>query len=222
MQAQRIVMNTAAFASSEIDSGTEAARIEAPSDYQLAQEAARGDMEAFEELYRRHNRRVYALCFRMTHNVSEAEDHVQEVFIHLFHTIGSFRGESSFGTWLHRLTVNRVLMHFRKSVVRMERTTEDGETPVQVVRGTENPNAMPVIDNIALNRAIERLPPGYRSIFVLYDIEGYEHEEIAQMLGISVGTTKSQLHKARRKLRELLRREISPQNLSLPVSRNAI
>lgn len=176
-------------------------------DYGLTQSAAQGDMGAFEQLYQRHNRRVYSLCLRMTGNVSEAEDLAQEVFIQLFRKIGSFRGESAFTTWLHRLTVNQVLMHFRKRGVKMEQTTEDGETPVQIVKGTENPNAMPVVDRIALDKAISQLPPGYRTVFTLHDIEGHEHEEIARMLGCSVGTSKSQLHKARMKLRGLLRQQ---------------
>jgi RNA polymerase sigma-70 factor, ECF subfamily len=176
-------------------------------DYALAQKAAKGDMVAFEELYQRHNRRVYSLCLRMTSNVSEAEDLAQEVFIQLFRKIGSFRGESAFTTWLHRLTVNQVLMHFRKRGVKMEQTTDDGETPIQIVKGTENPNAMPVVDRIALDKAISQLPPGYRTVFTLHDIEGHEHEEIARMLGCSVGTSKSQLHKARMKLRGLLRQQ---------------
>ena len=174
------------------------------SDYTLAQKAARGDIQAFEELYQRHNRRVYSLCLRMTANVTDAEDLAQEVFIQLFRKVGSFRGESAFTTWLHRLTVNQVLMHFRKRGVRMEQTTEDGETAVGVVKGTENQRAMPIVDRIALDRAIAQLPPGYRMVFTLHDIEGHEHEEIARMLGRSVGTSKSQLHKARMKLRALL------------------
>jgi len=186
-----------------------AAETETPqsTDYELAQKAASGDMGAFEQLYQRHNRRVYSLCLRMTGNVSEAEDLAQEVFIQLFRKIGSFRGESAFTTWLHRLTVNQVLMHFRKRGVRMETTTEDGETPIQIVKGTENPNSMPVVDRIALDKAIAQLPPGYRTVFTLHDIEGHEHEEIARMLGCSVGTSKSQLHKARMKLRGLLRQQ---------------
>src|SRR5436305_6230368 len=100
------------------------------SDYELTQKAADGDMKAFEQLYQRHNRRVYSLCLRMTQNVTEAEDLAQEVFIQLFRKIGSFRGESAFTTWLHRLTVNQVLMHFRKRAVRREQTTADGEVPV--------------------------------------------------------------------------------------------
>ena len=178
-------------------------------DYTLARAAAQGDMKAFEELYDRHHRRVYSLCLRMTQNASEAEDLAQEAFIQLFRKIGSFRGESAFTTWLHRLTVNQVLMHFRKRSVKLERTTEEGETPVQIVRGTENPNAMPVLDRIELDRAMQQLPPGYRSVFFLHDVEGHEHEEIAKMLGVAVGTSKSQLHKARMKLRRLLKQTSS-------------
>ena len=174
------------------------------SDFELAQAAAAGDMRSFEELYERHNRRVYSLCLRMTQNVAEAEDLTQEAFIQLFKKIGSFRGESAFTTWLHRLTVNQVLMHFRRRNVRMEQTTDDGDVPVQVVKGTEDPARMPVVDRIALDNAIAKLPPGYRSVFVLHDVEGHEHEEIARLLGCSVGTSKSQLHKARMKLRNLL------------------
>jgi len=179
----------------------------ADSDHGLARKAAQGDMNAFEQLYERHNRRVYSLCLRMTQNIAEAEDLAQEVFIQLLRKIGSFRGDSAFTTWLHRLTVNQVLMHFRKKSVKLEHTTEEGETPVQVVRGTENPRSMPVVDRIALDKALEQLPPGYRSVFVLHDVEGYEHEEIAKMLGVAVGTSKSQLHKARMKLRSLLKQQ---------------
>jgi RNA polymerase sigma-70 factor, ECF subfamily len=175
------------------------------SDHALAIAAGEGDMNAFEQLYERHNRRVYALCLRMTQNVAEAEDLAQEVFIQLFRKIGSFRGESAFTTWLHRLTVNQVLMHFRKRSVKVERTTDEGETPEQIVRGTENPNAMPVLDRIALDTALRQLPPGYRTVFVLHDVEGRDHEEIAKILGVAVGTSKSQLHKARMKLRGILR-----------------
>src|SRR5687767_8678452 len=180
-------------------------------DYELTKKAAEGDMKAFEELYQRHNRRVYSLCLRMTGNVVEAEDLAQEVFIQLHRKVGSFRGESAFTTWLHRLTVNQVLMHFRRRGVRMEQTTEDGEAPVQVVRGTEDPGRMPVVDRIALDKAVGSLPPGYRTVFVLHDVEGHEHEEIARLLGCSVGTSKSQLHKARMKLRTLLRQQNPPQ-----------
>jgi RNA polymerase sigma-70 factor, ECF subfamily len=179
-------------------------------DYELTQAASRGDMAAFEEIYRRHHRRVYSLCLRMTQNQSEAEDLAQDVFVQLFRKAGSFRGESAFTTWLHRMTVNQVLMHFRRKKVRDERSGEDEETPDRAEPGTENPNAMPVVDRIALDHAIKQLPPGYRTTFVLHDIEGYEHEEVARIMGCSVGTSKSQLHKARMKLRALLKRQHAP------------
>jgi RNA polymerase sigma-70 factor (ECF subfamily) len=177
------------------------------SDYELAQKAAGGDLGAFEELYRRHFRRVYALALRMTANPEEAEDLAQETFIQLFKKIGMFRGESAFTTWLHRMTVNQVLMHFRRRKSRPEYTSEEGETPDQIVKGTENQARMPVVDRIVLEDAIAKLPAGYRSVFVLHDVEGYEHNEVAEMLGISEGTSKSQLHKARLKLRSLIRQQ---------------
>ncbi len=178
-----------------------------PSDFELAQKSAAGDTSAFEELYHRHFRRVYALCLRMMGNPTEAEDMTQEVFLQLFNKIGMFRGESAFTTWLHRMTVNQVLMHFRKKSTRSELLTDEGETPIQIVQGTANPNAMPVVDRISLERALKQLPVGYRTVFVLHDIEGYEHYEIAGMLGIAEGTSKSQLHKARLKLRQLIREQ---------------
>jgi RNA polymerase sigma-70 factor (ECF subfamily) len=173
-------------------------------DLSLCRLAAGNNLAAFELLYQRYHRRTNSLCLRMTNSQTEAEDLTQEVFIQLFRKIGSFRGDSAFSTWLHRLTVNQVLMHFRRRSVKNEKTSEDGEIPEQTVSGTENPNKMPVIDRLALNRAIEQLPPGYKKVFWLHDVEGYEHEEIARMLKLSVGTSKSQLHKARLKLRGLL------------------
>jgi RNA polymerase sigma-70 factor (ECF subfamily) len=168
--------------------------------------ALAGDsMSGFDELYRKHYRRVYSICLRMTGNIAEAEDLTQEVFIQLNRKLSSFRGESAFTTWLHRLTVNQVLMHFRKRSVKSELTTEDGEMPDSIDPDTINPETMPIIDRIALEIAIAQLPPGYRTVFVLHDVEGYEHEEIARILGCSAGTSKSQLHKARLKLRRLLR-----------------
>jgi RNA polymerase sigma-70 factor (ECF subfamily) len=177
-------------------------------DFDLAQASARGDMKAFEALYERHHRRVYSLCLRMVANSTEAEDLAQEVFIQLFRKIGSFRGESAFTTWLHRLTVNHVLMHFRKKGVKYEKTTEEGEIgEVQdIIQSiSERPR---FVDRIALDKAISELPPGYRAVFVLHDVEGFEHEEVAGLLGVSVGTSKSQLHKARMRLRELLNKKV--------------
>ena len=171
-----------------------------------------GEMEAFEEIYHLHHKRVYSICFRMVRNASDAEDLTQQVFIQLFRNLHTFRGESSFTTWLHRMTVNQVLMHFRRRVVKTEKTTEDGSTPIRIVSGTENPSRMALIDRIALNQAIGQLPPGYRMVFILHDLEGFDHDEIGKILGCAVGTSKSQLHKARQRLRKLLtRRRTTPQ-----------
>lgn len=154
---------------------------------------------------------MYSLCLRMTANTTEAEDLTQEVFMQLFRKLGTFRGESAFSTWLHRLSVNAVLMHLRKKglqAVPLDDTTEteEGETPKKEIGGPDNMLAGS-LDRVNLERAIERLPPGYKTIFVLHDIEGYEHNEIAEMMGCSVGNSKSQLHKARMKLREFLQEE---------------
>jgi RNA polymerase sigma-70 factor (ECF subfamily) len=172
-------------------------------DLMLAKMASEGNLEAFETLYHRHYKRVYNLCLRMLNDSSEAEDLTQEVFIQLYRKIKSFRGDSAFSTWLYRLTVNQVLMHFRKRQVRNEKTTEDGEMPPQVLNQDAPANSNP-IDKIAIEKAVMQLPRGYRTVFVLHDVKGFEHEEIAKMLGLSVGTSKSQLHKARLKLRSLL------------------
>ncbi len=179
-------------------------------DFELTQSAAKGDMAAFEEIYQRHHRRVYSICLRMLQNAYEAEDLTQDVFIQLYRKVGSFRGDSAFTTWLHRMTVNQVLMHFRKRNVKYEKTTEEGETPDQIVTGTSDPDRMPIVDKIALENAIDQLPMGYKNVFVLHDVEGFEHEEVARILGCSVGTSKSQLHKARLKLRKLLKKKANP------------
>jgi RNA polymerase sigma-70 factor (ECF subfamily) len=172
--------------------------------------AKQGDALAFQELYDRHKRRVYSLCLRMTANTAEAEDLTQEAFLQLYRKIATFRGESAFSTWLHRLSVNVVLMHLRRKnlpVVSLEETTQGGgedDTPKKDF-GAEDLALAGSIDRLQLQRAVDDLPPGYRSIFVLHDIEGYEHNEIAKIVGCSIGNSKSQLHKARMKLRDLLR-----------------
>ncbi|MFL6254790.1 MAG: RNA polymerase sigma factor [Pyrinomonadaceae bacterium] len=174
------------------------------SDFALAQRAAQGDVQAFEELFRLHRRLVYGLCLRMTQDVAEAEDVTQEVFVLLFRKIGGFRGEANFTTWLHRLTVNQVLMRFRKNKSRREDALEDEDLQPHESARTSSPKASQLIDRITLESAIAKLPPGYRAAFILHDVEGYEHEEVARILGCAVGTSKSQLHKARTKLRKIL------------------
>jgi len=171
--------------------------------------AKQGDGEAFQALYDKHKRRVYSLCLRMTANTAEAEDLAQEAFLQLFRKIATFRGESAFSTWLHRLSVNVVLMHLRKKglpVVSLEETTQGSEedSPKKDF-GAQDLALAGSIDRMQLQRAVDDLPPGYRTIFVLHDVEGYEHNEIAQIVGCSIGNSKSQLHKARMKLRDLLK-----------------
>ena len=178
--------------------------------------AQAGDAAAFEFLYGLHSRRVYALCLRMVSNPSDAEDLMQEAFLQLFRKIGTFRSESAFSTWLHRMTVNVVLMRLRKKtlpVSSLEETTEpdeEGGGPRKDV-GAPDLRLSGAVDRVNLERSIERLPPGYRTVFVLHDVQGYEHNEIAGIMGCSVGNSKSQLHKARTRLRDLLQEEIREQ-----------
>ena len=178
--------------------------------------AQAGNAAAFEFLYQLHGRRVYALCLRMVGNTADAEDLMQEAFLQLFRKIGTFRGESAFSTWLHRMTVNVVLMRLRKKSLptdSLEETLEpDAENsgPKRDV-GAPDLRLSGAVDRVNLERSIEKLPPGYRTVFVLHDVQGYEHNEIADIMGCSVGNSKSQLHKARTRLRELLQEEIRQQ-----------
>jgi RNA polymerase sigma-70 factor (ECF subfamily) len=156
-----------------------------------------------------HSRRVYAICMRMVGNTAEAEDLTQDTFLLLLRKIHTFRGESAFSTWLHRLTVNVVLMRLRKKsppIVSLESTVDPDEETASPSIDPGAPDLLLAgsIDRINLQRCIEQLPAGYRTVFVLHDIEGYQHHEIAEILGRSVGASKSQLHKARMRLRELL------------------
>lgn len=171
--------------------------------------AQQGDAGAFDRIYRLHSRRVYALCLRMVGNTAEAEDLTQDAFLQLFRKIGTFRGESAFSTWLHRLAVNVVLMKLRKKTL-PETSLEESTDPEDESSGPRREIGAPdllltgSIDRVHLERAIEQLPPGYRQVFVLHDVQGYEHNEIARLMECSIGNSKSQLHKARMRLRELL------------------
>jgi RNA polymerase sigma-70 factor (ECF subfamily) len=171
--------------------------------------AQSGDHQAFAQLYSLHKRRIYSLCMRMVGNVAEAEDLTQEAFLQLHRKIGSFRGDAAFSTWLHRLAINVVLMRLRKkglAVVSLDEAMEPApEERAGRSFGARDLTLAGAIDRLALEHAIDGLPAGYRLIFVLHDIEGYEHNEIASMLDCSIGNSKSQLHKARLKLRDALR-----------------
>jgi len=172
---------------------------------ELVRRAQAGDRIAFEELYRDNVRRVYALCFRMTGTADLAEELAQDVFVRAWQKLGSFRGESAFSSWLHPLTVNVALSERRSRRRRVARvmTTDDlteFERPGPPTR-SDGPEA-----GFDLERALATLPPGARAVFVLHDVEGYKHEEIAELTGVATGTSKAQLHRARKLLREALTR----------------
>ena len=184
-----------------------------PEEADILTRAQAGDHQAFAQIYTQHKRRIYSLCLRMVGNITEAEDLTQEAFLQLHRKIATFRGDSAFSTWLHRLAINVVLMQLRKkglSVISLDEAMEPSveERPGRSF-GTADLTLTGAIDRMALQKAIDELPAGYRLIFVLHDIEGYEHNEIAAMLDCSIGNSKSQLHKARLKLRSTLR--IQPQ-----------
>jgi RNA polymerase sigma-70 factor (ECF subfamily) len=170
--------------------------------------AQAGDEDAFAELYFQHKRRVYSICMRMVHDPSLAEDLSQESFLQLHRNLGSFRGESAFTTWLHRLTVNVVLMHLRKRVLPICSLDQLMESVPEERAGRgfgkRDLTQAGVVDRLAINRAVATLAPGYRNVFLMHDVHGYQHREIASMEECSLGTSKSQLHKARRALRSAL------------------
>ena len=179
----------------------------------LLAKAQEGSHTAFAQIYSLHKRRVYSLCLRMLGNVAEAEDLTQEAFLQLHRKIATFRGDSAFSTWLHRLTINVVLMHLRRkglNLISLDEALDPGSEH-GAAHGPSRSFGAPdlrltgSIDRMTLEKAVEDLPAGYRLIFVLHDIEGYEHNEIATLLDCSIGNSKSQLHKARMKLREALR-----------------
>ena len=167
--------------------------------------AASGDRRAFEHLYRGHVDRIFTLCTRMTGDRQKAEELTQDVFVRAWEKLGSFRGESAFGTWLHRLAVN-VVLNDRQAEKRRREQHDDGvEDTDQLSYGDVRPLPVPGL-SIDLESAIATLPPGAKKVFVLHDVEGYTHEEIAGMLGVTSGGCKAQLHRARMLLRQVLTR----------------
>jgi RNA polymerase sigma-70 factor (ECF subfamily) len=171
--------------------------------------AQAGDFDAFADIFHANKGRIYALCLRMTHNTAEAEDLTQDAFMQVFRKLSAFRGDSALSTWLYRVAVNTVLMHFRKKVLHQVSLDERSDSEGRTIRhecGRDDSRLSGAVDRIALTRALQDLPAGYRMVFLLHDVHGYEHQEIADMLDCSTGNSKSQLHKARRKLRETLAR----------------
>ena len=174
-------------------------------DLELAQRCGRGDPDAFEQLYRAHAGRLYTLIVRMVASTETAEDLLQEVFLTAYRKVSNFRGDSSLGTWLYRMAVNHCLDYLRGRQNRMARTTDSIDDDGMVEPAALAPLVTSAVSRLDLERAINRLPDGCRTAFVLHDVEGFEHHEIATMLGISEGTSKSQVHKARMKLRGILK-----------------
>lgn len=196
-------------------------RSSANSTHDLVSRAKEGDETAFAELFETHKKRVYSLCLQMTGDAAEAEDLTQDAFIQVFRKLGTFRGDSAFSTWLYRVAVNTVLMKLRRRQPRQVSFDEPvclESSFVPREYGRSDPHLLGAIDRIALVRAIKELPDGYRTIFILHDVEGYDHREIASLLRCSTGNSKSQLHKARLKIREFLlaqqqERQASPANV---------
>lgn len=180
---------------------------------ELIRRAQDGDKEAFSHLYETHKNRVYGICLRIVRQHAEAEDCAQEAFLQCYQKLASFRGDSALSTWLHRLTVNVVLMRLRTSrgaPISLDTSgsqDEPRESSILYSCPVEDLALMGTVDRITLHRALRRLPPGYRTIFLLHDVQGKAHSEIARELGCSVGNSKSQLHQARLRLRRFLRRK---------------
>ena len=173
-------------------------------DLELAARCRAGDADAFEELYRQHARRLFSLVFRMMGSAEDAEDLLQEVFLQAHRKLAGFRGESTLGTWLYRLAMNHCLDHLRGRRAKMGRATESLDVEDAFEPAAYAPIVPTAVSRVDLERAIAALPEGYRAAFLLHDVEGFEHREVAKILGVSEGTSKSQVHKARMKLRAIL------------------
>jgi len=178
------------------------------SERSLVQRAQRGDEQAFATLFQLHKKRVYSVCLQMTKDVADAEDLTQEAFMQVFRSVNSFRGDSAFSTWLYRVAVNTVLMKLRRRksppVLSLDEPVSADSPSLKREVGRQDPSLSGAIDRIALRRALEELPGGCRQIFDLHEVEGYQHHEIAELLQCSIGNSKSQLHKAKLKMRDLL------------------
>ena len=178
------------------------------SERSLVERAQRGDEQAFATLFQLHKKRVYSVCLQMTKDVADAEDLTQEAFMQVFRSVNSFRGDSAFSTWLYRVAVNTVLMKLRRRksppVLSLDEPVSSDSPSLKREVGKQDPSLSGAIDRIALRRALEELPGGCRQIFDLHEVEGYQHHEIAELLQCSIGNSKSQLHKAKLKMRDLL------------------
>jgi len=195
-------------------------------DADLIRRAQQGDSEAFATLFHTHKMRIYSLCLRMTNNAAEAEDLAQDAFLQVFRKLATFRGDSALSTWLYRIAVNTVLMHFRRKTpcrVSLDEPVrnQDDSRSVRREYGTRDGRLDGAVTRVALTRAISELPEGYRAIFLLHEVDGYQHREIAQLLGCSVGNSKSQLHKAKLKIRDFLSQTDTEAAVVGPAGRDA-
>lgn len=194
------------------------------SERSLVQRAQHGDEQAFATLFQLHKRRVYSVCLQMTKDVADAEDLTQEAFLQVFRSVNSFRGDSAFSTWLYRVAVNTVLMKLRRRkappAISLDEPVSPESPSLRRDIGKADPHLSGAVDRIALRRAMEELPEGCRTIFALHEVEGYQHHEIAEILDCSVGNSKSQLHKAKRKMRDFLfpKRRTLRRPLATPVT----
>jgi RNA polymerase sigma-70 factor, ECF subfamily len=197
-------------------------------DMDLVRRAQEGDPDAFASLFNAHKTKIYSLCLRMTSNTAEAEDLTQDAFLQAFRKLATFRGDSALSTWLYRVAVNTVLMHMRKKGLRpvsLDQPLDQPDGTIKREQGKLDDRLSGSVDRIALTRAMKELPAGYRTIFVLHEVKGYEHHEIARLLRCSVGNSKSQLHKAKTRMRELLGMEraeaAAPKALAAQVAETA-
>jgi RNA polymerase sigma-70 factor (ECF subfamily) len=178
------------------------------SELDLVERCRRGELGAFETLYRQHSGRLFSLAVRMLGNPADAEDLLQEIFLSAHRKLESFRGESALGTWLYRLAMNQILDHVRSRAARTGQMTDGLDDATLLADASGHRLADRAIARIDLERALAELPEGCRAAFVLHDVEGLEHREVSEVLGIAEGTSKSQVHKARLRLRGLLRRNV--------------
>ena len=175
-------------------------------DQTLVARCRKGEVPAFEELYKRHSSRLYSVAYRMTGSAADAEDLLQDIFLQIHRRLDSYRGEAALGTWLHRLAVNACLDFLRSKQGRRQKATDsldEVDSVEPVAHASWRPDS--ALNRMDLERAVAQLPPSYRQAFLLHDVEGFEHHEISESLGIAVGTSKSLVHKARMRLRTLLR-----------------
>jgi RNA polymerase sigma-70 factor (ECF subfamily) len=190
----------------EVPSGLRAGAPTRADDVALVERCQRGDLGAFEELYRTHSGRLFSVACRMVGNPADAEDLLQEIFLSAHRKLGSFRGESALGTWLYRLAMNHCLDYLRSRAARTSQLTDALDDEPGGYEAGSRGLAEQTVTKMDLERSLARLPEGCRAAFVLHDVEGLEHREVGEVLGIAEGTSKSQVHKARLRLRAMLRK----------------